>query len=297
MKLLLLIISIALPTQAKEIALTFDDAPMTTSQHFDSLTRTEELINNLEALKAPPVMIFANPCKRIDSTSVINQLKKYRTAGHLIGNHTCSHPRLDDVGFTNYINDIKKADILLTPLFSGQKYFRYPYLNEGIDNKTRDQVRQWLKDNQYKNGYVSLDNDDYYFSFKINEAKEKGKKIDYERVKTLFIQHILSAVKFYDDLAIKTVGYSPKHIILLHEMDATVMFIRPLVEELRKQGWKLISIEDALKDKIYTEEPKNTYTNNGVIAQLAKEKTGETIWHDDYDHIQTQLNKILDLND
>ncbi|MFN8370906.1 MAG: hypothetical protein U0T83_09825 [Bacteriovoracaceae bacterium] len=30
---------------------------------------------------------------------------------------------------------------MLTPLIKGQKFFRYPYLNEGSDPKLRDQMR------------------------------------------------------------------------------------------------------------------------------------------------------------
>ncbi len=67
----------------------------------------------------------------------------------------------------------------------------------------------------------------------------------------LFLEHLIGALNFYDDLAIKTLGYSPKHVMLLHEVDATVMFIDALVKELRSRGWKIISAEDAYNDKMY----------------------------------------------
>lgn len=295
MRLLILSLFLAFSSaQAKEISLTFDDAPMSKSKHFDTFARTDELIKNLKALDIPPVMIFANPCKRADSASVVIQLKKYTDAGHLIANHTCSHPRLDEAGYAEYVKDATKADEILSPLFIGPKFFRYPFLNEGNDEKLRDQVRKWLTENHYRNGMVSIDNDDYIFSSKINEAKAKGKTIDYTKVQKLFIEHIVGAVNFYDALAIKTIGYSPKHVLLLHEMDATVMFIRPLIEELRKHGWKFIGTNEAYKDKIYLEQPKNTYSDNGIVAQLATEKTGERLSYNS-DTLKTELNKILGL--
>ncbi|MCK6597222.1 MAG: polysaccharide deacetylase family protein [Bdellovibrionaceae bacterium] len=295
MKHLLCTLLFGIFLQGKEIALSFDDAPMSTSKHFETLTRTDMLLKALKELQVPPVMIFANPCKRENSSSVISQLKKYKDAGHFIGNHTCSHPRLDDVGYTEYIKDTKKADDLLFPLFVGQKFFRFPFLNEGKEEKTRDQMRTWLKENNYRNGMISIDNDDHIFSFKINQAKERGKKFNYSKVKKLFIEHLISAVNFYDDLALKTLGYSPKHVLLLHEMDATVMFIRPLIKELRKQGWKIISIQEAYKDKIYFEQPKNIYANNGIIDQMAMEKNGYQVDFNHIDTIKSELNKILGL--
>jgi peptidoglycan/xylan/chitin deacetylase (PgdA/CDA1 family) len=161
---------------AKEIALTFDDAPVDSSMHFETNARTDALIKKLKELKVPPVMIFANPCKRENLSIVIRQLKKYRDAGHFIGNHTCSHPRLDDLGFERYSADANKGDTLLTPLFSGQKFFRYPFLNEGKEEPLRDQMRDWLITRHYKNGMVSVDSNDYVFSSRINEAKKRGKK-------------------------------------------------------------------------------------------------------------------------
>lgn len=280
---------------AKEIALTFDDSPMGTSSHFETVERTRVLIDKLKALNAPATMVFANPCKRKDSVSVMTQLELFKKNGHLLGNHTCTHPRLDEVGFEKYSKDIERADELLTPLFAGQKYFRYPYLNESNNEILRDQVRYWLKDNNYRNGMVSIDNDDYLFSSKMNKAKSLNKKIDYEKVKALFLSHVLGAVEFYDNLAIETIGYSPKHVLLLHEMDATVMFIDSLVIELRKRGWKIIAADEAFQDQLYNNSPKSTYANNGILAQIAHDKTGEKKGYFEFEKLQADLDKILGL--
>lgn len=296
-KKIILILSFLLITKpyAKEIALTFDDAPEPSSKNFETHNRTNELIRKLKALEVPPVMIFANPCKRQDTANVIKQLNAYREAGHLIGNHTCSHPRLDTVGYDAFSKDAARADTLLQPLFTGQKFFRFPYLNESNDVALRDQMRVWLKNNNYRNGLVSIDDDDYIFSTKVNQAIKLNKTVDYKKVKKLFIEHIMGAVNYYDDLAVKTIGYSPKHVILLHEVDITVMFIDSLVKELRAQGWTIISVEDAYTDKVYLEQPINAYANNGFTAQLALEKTGNKVSYNQFDKVKGELNKILDL--
>jgi peptidoglycan/xylan/chitin deacetylase (PgdA/CDA1 family) len=296
-KILLAFILIMTSTRAsaKELALSFDDAPFYDSKHFTSSERTEELIRKLKALNVPPVLIFANGCKRVDSASVIAQIKKYRDAGHLIGNHTCSHPRLDNVGFAAFAMDAERGEELLLPLFVGQKFFRFPFLNESKDKKLRDQMREWLTKNKYRNGFVSIDTDDYIFSSKVNEAKDLGKKIDYKKIEKLFIENIIGSANFYDDLAVKTLGHSPKHVLLLHEMDVTVMFLDSLIKELRKQGWKIISAEEAYQDKLYASVPKNTYSGNGLIAQMAMEKTGEAKGYFQIEVITAELNKILEL--
>lgn len=285
------------PLNGKEIALSFDDAPRSGSKHFTTQARTDELIRKLKKLNVPAVMIFSNPCARTDTSSVVSQLKKYKDAGHVIASHTCSHPRLDDVGFPEYAKDALKGDQILAPLFPAQKFFRYPYLNEGSNEKTRDQMRDWLKDNKYRHGMVSVDNDDYIFSYKINQATDQNKNVDYEKVEKLFIDHLVGAATFYDNLAIKTMGRSPKHVLLLHEMDVTVLYIDSLVNALRKNGWTIISAEEAYKDKLYLEEPRNTYSGNGIIAQVYAEKTGERVGYKQFDVVKSELNKILGLSD
>lgn len=294
MTFILVIIAIVF-AQAKEIAFTFDDAPVGSTVHYETNERTQVLVNKLKKMNVPSVMVFANPCKGKDSTSTIKQLELYKKNGHLIGNHTCTHSRLDDVGFDVYSKDIKDAEAILKPLTVGQKYFRFPYLNESDNIDLRNQVRDWLKNNNYRNGMVSIDNDDYYFTYKLNKAKDLNKKIDYEKVKSLFLSHILGSIDFYDKLAIETIGYSPKHVLLLHEMDATVLFIDSLVVELRAKGWKIIAVDEAFQDRLYKKMPHSTYTNNGVIAQIAHEKTGEKEGYFQFDKISAELDKILGL--
>lgn len=285
----------SLQLSAKQIALTFDDAPTDSTLYFDTNARTEELIRKLKELKINGAMIFANPCKRPDTDSVIAQLKKYRDAGHDIGNHTCSHPRFDDVGFEQFSKDAEKGDKLLSALFTGQKFFRFPYLNESKNVKMRDEMRDWLKRNNYRNGMVSLDTDDYVFSAKINEARKLGKKIDYQKVEKLFVEHVIGSVEFYDSLALRTFGTSPKHVLLLHEVDATVMYLESLVKELRRRGWSIIPAEQAFTDKLYSEVPKNIYANNGILAQVNYEKTGEKNYYKGYQQMVNEIDIAVGL--
>jgi peptidoglycan/xylan/chitin deacetylase (PgdA/CDA1 family) len=285
----------ALPTQAKEIAFTFDDAPAAYTLHFESGDRTKKLIQKMKELKLPPAIIFANPCKEGANGKPIQQLEQYVKAGHLVANHTCTHPRLDDAGFEEYIRDTAQADTLLAPLMLGPKFFRYPFLNEGSEEKLRDSVRDWLQKNQYRHGAVSIDNDDYLFAFKLNKAKELKKKIDYEKVKALYLKHILAAAEFYDNLAREKLGRSPKHVLLLHEVDSSVLYLEDLVAEFKRRGWKIISAAEAFEDKIYAEAPKSLYANNGIIAQLVHEKTGEKARFGDFEKLTTDLDTILGL--
>lgn len=295
MQILFILIMFTNAVSAKELAFTFDDAPVGTTKHFQSEERTLALVNKIRNLKLPSVMTFANPCKRKDTQSVLKQLRIYTDNGHRIGNHTCSHPRLDDVGYQEFTREIAEAESHLAPLLGAQKFFRFPYLNEGSDAGLRDRVREFLAKNDYRNGAVSIDNDDSWITYKVNEAAKRNNPIDYEAVKRLLISHIVGAADYYDRLAVKELGYSPKHVLLLHEVDMTVMFFESLVAEFQSQGWKIIDVDEAYRDQLYQRSPKSIYANNGIIAQVVHEQTGERKRYAVFNELDKELNRILGL--
>ncbi|WP_413287733.1 polysaccharide deacetylase family protein [Bdellovibrio sp. HCB337] len=296
MKFLLVLFLFATTVQAKKLALSFDDAPGDDALHFTSKARTTELLKKLKSLNSPPVLIFANPCNGSSPESNYAQLKQFKDAGHIIGNHTCTHPRFDEAGVEKVIEDTQKSETLMNGLMTGSKYFRFPFFNEGKDREARDLFRSWLETNKYQNVSASLENEDPVFSKRLNDAKKLSKKINYEKVKALFIKHIIEGAEFYDKVAVDVLGRSPKHIILLHQKDATVLFIDDLVRELRSRGWTIISAEDAVKDPLYSMKPKNTLSTYGIIGQLAYEKQGSFKPYYDFSKLKQELDSALDLS-
>ena len=114
-------------------------------------------------------------------------------------------------------------------------------------------------------------------------------------MKRIFLDHVINSLECNDQLAVDNLNRSPKHVLLLHEADATVMFMSDLVVELRKKGWKIIDPLDAYKDPIYFELPKNTYTGAGIVAQVVFEKTGKKKSCYDYGAMVKHLNEVLGL--
>jgi len=298
MKLVIALLLSGIPfiSSAKEIALSFDDAPFNDSLFYKSSERTTKLIQELKNQNSGSVMIFAVACRFSETGKTLKQLNEWQRAGHTIANHSCSHPDLHKINSDEYIKDLEKADTLLKKLIpASSKFFRYPYLHEGTTTETRDQIRAWLKAHQYRNGSVSIDNDDWLFHRKLNQAKELKKSINLKAVREIYLDHILSAAAFYDDLAVKLLGRSPKHVLLLHEIDSSVLFVADLIKKLKMKGWKIIDPLEAYKDPIYLEQPKTLYANNGLIAQLAEENgLGHFAFKDS---LRERLNKVLGTTD
>lgn len=254
---------------AQEIALTFDDAPRGDGGLYTGLKRSEILLKKLKQYNVPQVAFFANS-GNLDAVGEL-RLKMYGQAGHIIANHSHTHPHIQDVGVENFIDDIKAAHQALKEFPGFRPWFRFPFLDEGRDENTRDQLRSALDDMGYINGYVTVDNYDYYLEFLYQQALKENKKINYDLLQELYIEHLWESIQFYQNIALKTLGRSPKHVLLLHENDLAALFLDDLISFLRGEGWLIISPEEAYKDPIAQHIPKVLMNNQGRVAAIARE--------------------------
>ena len=73
-------------------------------------------------------------------------------------------------------------------------------------------------------------------------------------------------------VAVKKLGRSPRHVLLLHENDLAALYLGDLVKKLRKTGWKIISPERAFQDPIASVEPDTLVLGQGRVIALATAK-------------------------
>src|SRR5690606_23182691 len=101
------------PTQAREIALTFDDAPTPDSALMTGAERTRNIIAALKAAKVPDVLFFVKADYITPQTA--DRLKQYADAGFHLANHSFSHQSASQIDVQAYIDDALKAKLALKP--------------------------------------------------------------------------------------------------------------------------------------------------------------------------------------
>jgi peptidoglycan/xylan/chitin deacetylase (PgdA/CDA1 family) len=255
---------------SQEIALTFDDAPMGDGALFSGKERTQKILTQLRELKVKQVAFFV-VTSFIDESGK-ERLQQYADAGHLLANHTHRHQWINVIGTGQYIKDIQHADSVLRLMKGFTPWFRYPFLDEGKTLSTRDSIRASLKALSLSNGYVTIDNYDWYINGLLRSGLQSGKLPDYEKLKAVYIEHIWNSIQFYDQIAKNVLGRSPRHVLLLHENDLTALYIGDLIKYIQSKGWKIISPVEAYKDAIATEVPDVLMNGQGRVAAIAKEK-------------------------
>mgnify|MGYP005990415581 CR=1 FL=1 len=271
-KLLYILITLftTISVHSQEIAITFDDAPRPDSILFSGEKRTQTLITNLKKANVSDVMLFVTTNNI--TTKSKKRLEAYIEAGFYLGNHSHSHFSANRKDIETYLSDITLAHNQLQGFKNVAPFYRYPYLHEGSDRNSRDRIRQHLSSMGYRNGYVTVDNYDWYMDSLLQRALNQGKEVDYDALKNAYISILWESIVFYDEIAGNTLGRSPKHVLLLHENDIAALFIGDLIGHIRLQGWKVISPQEAYKDPIAFTVPDVLFNGQGRVAAIAKSK-------------------------
>jgi len=255
---------------AGEIAFTFDDGPTKDSALMTGVQRTEMLIKALNSASIPDALFFVKT-NAIDTENEI-RIRRYVESGYHLGNHSHSHMSANKILENDYMQDVYQAHLILKKYDNVLSFHRFPYLHYGSSKESIDNIQSLLSELDYKDGYVTIDNFDWYINDMLVKAKEDGKNIDYEKLGRIYVEIIWQAIMFYDEIARKSLGRSPRHVLLLHENDTSALFISKLAQHIREKGWKIISPQEAYNDPIAKQFPNVLFHNQGRVAALAHSK-------------------------
>lgn len=258
---------------SKRIALSFDDAPRGPGAFLDVNVRPQLLTSALKRAGVAQAVFFANPGRINTSNQADAQLRDYVRAGHVLANHTATHPVLSNVSAERFLADIDAAQSWLKSEKGYRPWFRFPQLDEGgKDSAKRDAVRTGLKARGLRNGYVTADGWDWYLESLTIRAKKSGKRIDQNALRDLYVETHVLAADFADRLARRALGRAPAHMLLLHETDLAALYIEDLVKALRGDGWTIITADEAYRDPMGKEQPVIADANGTLVQMLSWDK-------------------------
>ncbi len=273
---LLALCAIAMPASAqKRIALTFDDAPRGPGAFLTQEDRTTRLIAALRRAGVRQAVFFVNPgnIAATDGGASEKRLAAYVAAGHVLANHSFSHPHLNTTPVADYLADVDRAGAWLRPRPGYRPWFRFPFLDEGgTDKVKRDALRAGLKSRGLANGYVTVDGSDWNIEGLTVAAKAAGKPIDMAALRDLYVETHVESAEFADDLARRATGRAPVQVMLLHETDLAALYIADMVAALKAKGWTIVSADRAYRDPIARVHPDVPSAQGTLLEAIAWEK-------------------------
>ena len=272
LKSALLALLFLLPTTvfAQRIALSFDDG-------FDPVLRPDGVNLNASMLRALTKhkvrAVFFVAGSRVDSDTGIELVQAWSSAGHLVASHGYSHLNFNSskVTLETFVNDAKKNEVLLAKLPRWERRFRFPYLKEGDTEQKRDGYRQWLRDNGYASGAVSIDTSDWYYDRRFRDWLEKNPGKYPSIFRKPYLDHLLDRANYYSGLAKHMLGRDIEHVMLLHTNTINAYFLPDIIAMFRAAGWEIIDPADAYKDPVYAKQPDVLPAGESTIWSLAKQ--------------------------
>jgi peptidoglycan-N-acetylglucosamine deacetylase len=259
----------------KEVAITIDDFPAH-GELPPGMTRVDvarSMIRTLKKEHVPPTYGFINAKKLEWHPEDIEVLKVWREAGFPLGNHAYSHPNLTETDAEAFEKDIAANEETLK-LLMGRKdwhWFRYPYLHEGETLGKRREIRRYLQQNGYKVAQVTLDFEDYAWNNPYARCSSKRDEASIAWLKTSYLDNLAEFVNLGEQMSQIVYGRPIKHVLLLHIGGFDSVMLPDLLELLRKEGYRFISLKDAEKDPAYRSDPDAALPHGGTLLEQMTE--------------------------
>jgi peptidoglycan/xylan/chitin deacetylase (PgdA/CDA1 family) len=262
----------ATAAHAQSVAFTFDDGPKLASTPLLSpQERNQAMLDALARNKVQAALFVTcgNGAARPEGYALA---KAWGDAGHMVGNHTMTHPDLNDAKLTlaQYEQEVLDCDSIIKTLPGYARWFRYTFLREGNTPEKRDGMRAFLKQHGYRNAYVSLDTSDWRLDEKLVEVLAANPKADIAPIRQLYLAHIRQRALAYRDLSQQLLGRDIPQVILLHHNLVSALWLGDVIAQFREMGWTITTPQAAFADPVYELVPERPRPGQSLLLSLAR---------------------------
>ena len=270
--LLLAALALASAAQAQSVAFTFDDGPkLGATPLLTPPQRNQALLDTLARNKVQAAL-FVTANNGADRPEGYALARAWGQAGHAIGNHTVTHPDLNSakLSLAQYQQEVLDCDAVIRGLPGYQKWFRFTFLREGNTQEKRDGMRDFLRQQGYRNAYVSLDTSDWRFDDKLREILEKNPQADLAPLKALYLSHIRQRAVAYRALSQQLQGRDIAQVILLHHNLINALWLNDVIAQFRAMGWSITTPAAAFADPVYQLMPDRAAAGQSLLLSMAR---------------------------
>lgn len=253
---------------ARRLSVTIDDFALSPHPHLSVTARHAAI---LDALERHGIRAAGFVCgKRVDSDEGRLILGSWGQRGHLVANHTYSHPALSGADLARFQADVLNCEKVIADVPGFTKLFRFPYLDEGREAQPRDAMRAFLHEQGYRNGHVTIDASDWYVDRRLRERLDADPGADVSVYRDFYLEHMLARAAYYDGLARDVLGRSIPHTLLMHHNLLNGLFLGDLLDRFAFEGWALIDAQVAYEDPVFASEPDSLPAGQSLVWALAK---------------------------
>ena len=241
--------------QPRQVAITIDDLPRgddVARRDFASVERVT--VKLLEPLRGIPVIGFVNAGRRgeMSEADLRKILRLWIASGATLGNHTWSHPDLNDVSLGDYEANILRGEHAITEALGHRPiYFRHPFLHTGPTMEKHRGLDTFLREHGYRVAPVTLDNSDWMFALVYAQALKERNAPLAARARAAYVPFMESIFGFFEKRSREVIGREFPQILLIHASQLNADMMPDLLDMMRRRGYRFVSLDEALQDHAY----------------------------------------------
>ena len=165
--------------------------------------------------------------------------------------------------------NIEKNEAALKELMGKKNWhwLRYPYLNEGDTLEKRRVVRAYLKDHKYKIAQVSIDFEDYAWNGPYARCAEKKDEKAIAWLRESYLNTASDYMKLGREMSKQLFHRDIKYVLLMHIGAFDAEMIQQLLAQMKQQGFKVITLENAEKDAAYKIDPDMARSDGATLQE------------------------------
>jgi hypothetical protein len=211
------------------------------------------ILEGLDHHKIEGVFAFANSWPLDVHPETASVFDAWTSAGHEVGNHTHSHPLLNDVSAEAFVSDVTIADELLLPWLAHapKKLFRHPLNLWGNTEEKRSVVNAHIA----SLGYTPADVTSFFFEWEWDRAwrwlQQTGRTDEAKTLKSEFVDFCIAQLTYDQKCCQEVFGKDIIGIALGHFVAFLAEVIDPLMARIRQEGIEIVPLEHALTDPAY----------------------------------------------
>lgn len=236
-----------------KITITIDDAP----NHLSSI----DLMHALDNYKIP-VCLFINegrPISKKSNHTATQFLSRWAMREYItLANHTFSHSRYSAVNFESFKNDIIKGEKISKELAKKKNkkidYFRFPYNDLGADSAAHDTMRFFLNSRGYTIAPFTIESVDWLYAAVYEHFLSLNDTAKANQMGRDYVSKTMEFVSFFEKISNDRYNRNISHIYQCHDNRMNVKYLPLILDKLKERGYEFISLEDALKDEVYSSQ-------------------------------------------